>query len=138
MTVSARLTCPRRKPTLVRVNLERAQESLSAAQLCLRHGLLNSAASRAYYAMFQAAQVALKQVRVERPMWSHHGLQATFVAELIARRKAYPAGFRDYLTTALQVRLAADYGWGVSRKITQRLVRHAATLIAAVERQAAE
>jgi uncharacterized protein (UPF0332 family) len=41
------------------MNLERAQESLKAAQLCLREGLMNSAASRAYYALFQAAQVAM-------------------------------------------------------------------------------
>ena len=33
--------------------LDRAQESLRAAELCLEVELVNSAASRAYYAMFQ-------------------------------------------------------------------------------------
>lgn len=34
------------------MQIERVQESLQAAQLCLEAGLLNSAASRAFYAMF--------------------------------------------------------------------------------------
>ena len=42
------------------MTLDRAQESLQAAQLCLREALVNSATSRAYYAMFQAAQIALQ------------------------------------------------------------------------------
>lgn len=58
------------------VNLARAQESLKAADLCLREGFVNSAASRAYYAIFQAAQVALEISGVTRTEWSHPGLQA--------------------------------------------------------------
>jgi len=42
------------------MDIARAQESLQAAELCLQTGLVNSAVSRAYYAMFQAAQVALE------------------------------------------------------------------------------
>jgi uncharacterized protein (UPF0332 family) len=42
------------------MEITRAEESLKAADLCLREGLVNSSASRAYYAMFQAAQVALE------------------------------------------------------------------------------
>jgi uncharacterized protein (UPF0332 family) len=118
----------------VLVNLDRAQESLRAAQLCLQEGLVNSAASRAYYAMFQAAQVALETAGFTRTEWSHPGLQAAFVTELIYRRKMYPAAFRDYLSSGLRVRQAADYGQaGVSRRIAQRLVRRAASFVSAVE-----
>ena len=46
--------------------IERANESLRAAQLCLEEQLVNSAANRAYYAMFQAAQVALELAGVTR------------------------------------------------------------------------
>jgi uncharacterized protein (UPF0332 family) len=42
------------------MELARPIESLKAAELCLRESLVNSAVSRAYYAMFQAAQVALE------------------------------------------------------------------------------
>lgn len=116
------------------VDLERAQEALKAAQLCLREGLANSAASRAYYAMFQAAQVAMSVIGSPQSEWSHHGLQAAFVTELIRRRKMYPAVFRDYLSHGLGVRRAADYGLaGVSRKIAQRSVYRAASFVAAVE-----
>jgi uncharacterized protein (UPF0332 family) len=116
------------------MDLERAQESLKAAQLCLQEGLVNSAASRAYYAMFQAGQVAMSVIGSSQNVWSHNGLQAAFVTELIRRRKMYPAVFRDYLSHGLGVRRAANYGLaGVSRKIAQRSVSRAASFVAAVE-----
>jgi uncharacterized protein (UPF0332 family) len=118
------------------VTLERVRESLRATELCLREGLVNSAVSRGYYAMFQAAQVALESIGVGRGEWSHSALQAAFSAELIRRRKVYPAVFRDYLSSALFVRQEADYGRaGVSRKLAQRLARRAAAFVAAVERK---
>jgi uncharacterized protein (UPF0332 family) len=96
--------------------------------------LVNSAVSRAYYAMFQAAQVALEQAGFRRSSWSHSGLQAACTTELIHRRKRYPAVLRDYLSSGLEVRQVADYGRsGVSQKIAQRLVRRARTFVAAVE-----
>ena len=130
----SRLTPAASGDTLALVNLDRAQESLKAAQLCLQEGLVNSAASRAYYAMFQAAQVALETAGFTRTDWSHPGLQAAFTTELIYRRKIYPAVFRDYLSHGLGVRRAADYGLsGVSKKIAQRLIHRAASFVAAVE-----
>ena len=115
------------------MDIARAQESLRAAELCLQTGLVNSAVSRAYYAMFQAAQVALEQEGIRRATWSHPSLQATFTTELIHRRKRYAAMFRDYLSAALVVRQAADYGRaGVSQKIAQRHVRRAALFVTAV------
>jgi uncharacterized protein (UPF0332 family) len=116
------------------MDLDRAQESLKAAQLCLQEGLANSAASRAYYAMFQAAQVAMSVIGSPQNEWSHHGLQAAFANELIHRRKVYPAVFRDYLSSGLRMRHVADYGLaGVSRKTAQRLVHRAVSFVAAVE-----
>jgi hypothetical protein len=70
------------------MQLERALESLQAAELCLEAQLVNSAVSRAYYAMFQAAQVALEAAGVARAQWSHPALQAAFTTELsIAARR---------------------------------------------------
>lgn len=112
----------------------RATESLNAAELCLREGLVNSSASRAYYAMFQAAQVALEAEGLTRTEWSHKGLHSSFNQELIHQKKVYPRIFRNYLTSALTVRQAADYGEvGVSAKIAQRQVRRATAFVTAVE-----
>lgn len=116
------------------MNLDRAQESLKAAELCLQAGFVNSAASRAYYAMFQAAQAALKAVGSAREEWSHHLLQANFPTELIHRRKVLPFVFRDYLSQGLRVRHVADYGpSGVSRKVAQRMVHRAASFATAIK-----
>ena len=116
------------------MDLERAQESLQAAELCLQQGLVNSAASRAYYALFQAAHIAMKVAGFAQGEWSHPGLQAAFARELIRRRKIYPAVFRDYLSAGLRTRHVADYGLaGVSQKTALRLVRRAASFVAAVE-----
>lgn len=41
------------------MRLEKAQESLRAAELCFAEKMDNSTANRAYYAMFQAAIFAL-------------------------------------------------------------------------------
>jgi uncharacterized protein (UPF0332 family) len=118
------------------VTLDRARESLQAAELCLGAGLVNSATSRAYYAMFQAAQVGLNCAGVGREEWSHWALQSTFVTELIHRRKIYPAAFAEYLSSGLEVRLIADYSAeGVSQKRAQRQLRRARSLLAAVERE---
>ena len=116
------------------MELGRAVESLRAAELCLQAEFVNSAASRAYYAMFQAAQVALEAAGVARAQWSHPVLQATFAAELIHRRKIFPSVFRDHLSVGLGVRQTADYGsGGVSRQIAQRMVRRAAAFVSTVQ-----
>ena len=115
------------------MDLDRAQESLRAAELCLGDGYANSAASRAYYAMFQAAQIALEYIGSGRTMWSHAGLQAAFATECIQRRKIYPAIFRNHLAFGLEVRQEADYGHaGVSQKVAQRLLQRALAFVSAV------
>jgi uncharacterized protein (UPF0332 family) len=89
--------------------LEKAEESLKAAQFCLDRGLYNSATSRAYYAMYQAVEVALNNAGFHRSEWSHPGLQATFSNELIKRRKLYSSVFSRYINRALELRIIADY-----------------------------
>ncbi len=112
------------------MELSRAVESLKAAELCLNESLVNSAANRAYYAMFQAAQAALEAEGFARSEWSHRGLHASFNRDLIHQRKLYPRVLRDYLTSALAVRQAADYGEsGISAKIARRVVRRASEFV---------
>ena len=95
---------------------------------------MNSTASRAYYAMFQSAQIALEAAGLVRSEWSHKGLHSSFNQELIHRRKLYSRVLRDYLTSALAVRQGADYGeTGMSANIAQRQARRAATFVQTVE-----
>ena len=116
------------------MELERAVESLKAAELCLREGFVNSAASRAYYAMFQVAQCALEAQGIARSQWSHKSLHSSVNQQLIHQRKAFPRIFRDYLTVALTVRQSADYGEsGISAKIAQRQVRRALGFVEAAQ-----
>lgn len=113
--------------------LDRAREALDAAQLCLKRNLFHSAASRAYYAMFWAAQHALTQYGVQRSEWSHPALQASFVNELIRRRKLYPALLGQHFNRVLQLRLDADYRpKGISQRQAIQAVRWAQAFVTAL------
>lgn len=113
--------------------LDRAREALEAAQACLERQLYHSATSRAYYAMFWAAQVALAHAGVRRSEWSHPALQASFVRELIRMRKRYSVLLGQHLNRALQLRLDADYRpRGVSQRQAIQAVHWAQEFIAAV------
>src|SRR5262245_64042436 len=83
--------------------------------------------------MFWAAQAALAYVGIQRAEWSHSGLQASFVTELIRRRKRYPAIFGQHFNRVLQLRLDADYRFkGVSHVQATHAVRLAEDFVAAI------
>ncbi len=106
--------------------IEKAQESLHAAELCYNEKLYNSTANRAYYAMFQAAVVALSHLGIQpnSEQWSHENLQATFVRELIHQRKLLPRHIARYLQDGLRLRLKADYKEEtLSAKQAQKIMR---------------
>jgi uncharacterized protein (UPF0332 family) len=91
------------------MEIAKAEESLRAAELCYAHGLYNSSANRAYYAMFQAAQIALETSGFMRPEWSHAGLHATFANELTRRRKQFASVLARDLSIVQELRHTADY-----------------------------
>ena len=93
------------------MQIEKAHESLRAAEVCFGEKLYNSTANRAYYAMFQAAVVALETVgfRPKGKEWSHEGVQATFAMELTRRRKLYSVSLVADLLDILSIRHQADY-----------------------------
>jgi hypothetical protein len=80
-----------------------------------------------------------RPITAEGPMWDAASgviwLAGRFCDAAHRSEKIYPSMFRDYLTTGLRVRQQADYGGGVSRKTTERLVHKAAALLAATARQ---
>jgi uncharacterized protein (UPF0332 family) len=91
------------------MEMAKAEESLNAAELCYAQGFYNSSTNRAYYAMFQAAQVALETTGFMRPEWSHAGLHATFANELTRRRKQFAPVLARDLPIVQELRHTADY-----------------------------
>lgn len=66
--------------------------------------------------------------------WSHELVQAQFSAELVNRRKLYPASLRDTLTNTMAVRHTADYGGRpVTERQAARALRWAREFVAAVQ-----
>ena len=91
------------------MELAKANESLQAAERCFAEGLYNSSVSRAYYSMYQAAQVALEAAGLTRAEWTHGALQATFANDLTRRRKLYSSFLARDLNVVQDLRHTADY-----------------------------
>ena len=93
--------------------LMKAQENLAGAESELTHGRTNSCVRSAYYACFQAAIAALLHAGLSTPDpprgWGHDWVQASFVGQLIQRRKVYPASLRRSLPDLLALRHTGDY-----------------------------
>jgi uncharacterized protein (UPF0332 family) len=102
--------------------IEKAHELLRAAELCFAETLYNSTANRAYYAMFQAAVVALEKtgLRPQGDQWSHAAVHALFASEFIHHRKLFPRRVGHYLPDGLAVRHQADYD---ERSLSQNQAR---------------
>ncbi len=90
------------------MEMARAENSLQAARSCLARRCLDSAASRASFAMFQAAVCALEAHGVHPPEWSQRALHAAFADVLIRRRQGLPALLAGALPSAMEIRHAAD------------------------------
>ena len=106
------------------MNLERAESSLQAARLCLEKHLFDSAASRAYFAMFMIAICALEKLGIKRSEWTHKGVHSDFVLNFVRGRKIVPASFASALPTAMEIRHIADYRpSGASQRQAERVVR---------------
>ena len=117
--------------------LAKAHENLAGAESELAYGRHNSCARSAYYACFHAAIAALIQAGLTSPeparVWGHNWVQASFVGQLIQRRKHYPAPLRRTLTDLLDLRQKADYrAVSVSQREAQQAVRHAQAFVQAV------
>jgi uncharacterized protein (UPF0332 family) len=89
--------------------LDKARASYRAAVLLSQQGYPDFAASRAYYAMFYAAQALL--LSRELSFSSHAAVIAAFGREFV-RSKDLDAKFHRYLIDAQDVRNVGDYGIG--------------------------
>lgn len=97
---------------------------LADAKLMLENGRLKSAADRAYYTMFHAAQAAVSQ-EVARLPRSHKGLRTLFAQHFVGTNRVPRALSRD-LTFAFELRQAssyevsAEFGEGVVKETVER------------------
>lgn len=86
--------------------LEKAAESIDAADLLLEHGYLNIAASRAYYACFYTAQALLFSLGFEYS--SHHQVVAQY-GRYFSKTRLLDPSYHALLTASFDLRQLADY-----------------------------
>jgi uncharacterized protein (UPF0332 family) len=96
--------------------LQKASDSLQAAQLLLREHFYDFAASRTYYAMFYIAQAFLLSKGLS--FSSHAAVIAAFGKEF-AKADTTMRKFHRYLIDAEDLREVGDYGVGSSLAGTQ-------------------
>jgi len=87
--------------------LQKAQESLAAAELLLDRDFAGFAASRAYYAMFYAAEAILLSRGLS--FSKHAGVIAAF-GQHFAKPELVPPHLHRYLLDAFDMRQVGDYG----------------------------
>jgi len=117
------------------MEIAKANESLNAAESCFAGGLYNSAVSRSYYSMYQAAQAALEAAGLKRAGWTHGSLQATFANELTRRRKLYSSFLTRDLNVVQELRHTADYrDSDVSRRQAARALAKAREFVGQIKR----
>lgn len=93
----------------IMAQINKAQESLSAAELLLDQGYGEFAASRAYYAMFYIAEALLASRG--QSYSSHAAVQAAYGREF-AKSGVLDVRFHRWLLDAQDLRNIGDYGIG--------------------------
>jgi uncharacterized protein (UPF0332 family) len=87
--------------------LEKARQSLNAAQDLLNNGYPDFSASRSYYTMFYLASALLEK---ENLSFSKHSGVISAFGQKIVRSGTVPNEFHRWLISAQQLRLTGDYG----------------------------
>lgn len=104
--------------------------------MCLEQRLFDSAASRAYFAMFQLAICALEARGIKRSEWTHKGVHSDFVLNFVRGRKVVPASFAGALPAIMEIRHLADYRQpGPSHRQVERAVRLAEEFSACIMKE---
>jgi len=119
-----------------RLFLAKARESLASAEADLQAERFNSAANRAYYAVYQAAVSLLiwHGIRPRGRSWEHRFVMSEFSGKLVARRKVVSGQLSGKLELLFTTRLVADYDQeSVSRRQADRAVREARHFVAQSE-----
>jgi uncharacterized protein (UPF0332 family) len=112
--------------------LAKARESIAAAQLLIKDGYFDFAASRAYYAMFYAASALLADLRLSYN--SHSAVISAFGREF-AKTGKLDSKYHRWLIDAQDLRNIGDYGVGsqVPKEYAETACEWAVQFISAAE-----
>lgn len=104
--------------------LEKAIDSIEAAEALLEIDKSDFAASRAYYAMFYIAEALLNEK--EMIFSKHSGVHAAF-GQQFAKAKIIDPKFHRWLMDAFDKRVAGDYGvdTSIEKEITAEMISQA-------------
>jgi len=108
--------------------LQKAKESLRAAQLLLENGLFDFAVSRAYYTMFYIAEALLLG---EGLSFSKHSATIAAFGQHFAKTGRIPADFHRYLIEGQANRNIGDYDpiASLTQAQAEEQIRHAEAFI---------
>lgn len=118
--------------SLLRGSLEKARAKLQVAERLLKDGLDEDAVSRAYYAVFHAAQAALLTEGLTAN--THQGLVNLFGLHLVKTGK-FDKKFGKHLANLKDDRETSDYEIysTIDREVAERSVAEAKEFVAAAE-----
>jgi uncharacterized protein (UPF0332 family) len=111
--------------------MQKTRESLAAADLLLDQGYADFSVSRAYYAMFYAAEAALLVLGLS---FSKHTAVIAAFGQHLAKPRRVPQHLHRYLLEALDIRQVGDYDAPgmVGPERATRVLDHAREFIEAV------
>lgn len=117
------------------MNYAKAERALASARLLLAHEDTDGACNRAYFAMFEAARVALRLAGLDDELArtrTHSGLIALFSLTLV-KNGHLPTQIGRLLNRAEELRVAADYAaYAIDLAQAEAIVQDAAVFIAAL------
>lgn len=108
----------------VKALMHKATESLEAATILKEEDFFDFSVSRAYYAMFYAAEALLLTKRLR---FSKHQAVIAAFGKHFAKNNLLPKNFHRYLLDAFRDRLEGDYGpWGeITREMAEETLNNA-------------
>lgn len=117
--------------------LQKAEESIKAAEVLLSQGFREFSAARAYYALFYAAEALLFEEGLQ--FSKHAGVHAAF-GERFVKTGRFDTKFHRYLLDAFDQRLLADYeaAKSVSEEAADTTINRAKEFLAAARNYSEE
>jgi uncharacterized protein (UPF0332 family) len=104
--------------------LDKAQDSIEAAEALLEIGKNEIAAGRAYYAMFYVAEALLSEKGLE---FSQHGQVIGAYGLHFAKTKELDPKYHRWLVDGFDTRISGDYGvdTGIGKDIASEMINQA-------------
>jgi len=116
----------------LKVLLDKAAESIAAADLLLRDGYADFSVSRSYYAMFYSVEALLLAQDLS---FSKHSAVISAFGKNFIKTGLFDAKFHQYILDAFDLRNIGDYGTmhSISQDKAAELIRNARELREAVQ-----